>query len=175
MPSRPARAWFRRCVAGVELGGGAVDPRAVCGAAWQRKTPREKRVTLDRYGEKPMRHKHHAVAAVRHAAASAASELAHHGMPHAAHGVRVIGNATAAIGTKVKGWQSHLDGIMRAAPHRKRRKKSSTTKRRKGHKVRHRLTPAQRAAGFGGKRAMHGHRKAARKRKGRKGGKRRRR
>jgi len=84
---------------------------------------------------------------------------------------------TAAIGSKVKGWQSHMSGIMQAAPtgHRKKRRAKTTHKRRKGHKVKHRLTPAQRRAGFGGKRAMHGHRKAAKRRKSRKGTRRRKR
>jgi hypothetical protein len=139
---------------------------------WQRKTPAEQRATTALYEDKPMRSKHHAVSTVRHAASEAASELAHHGMPHAAHGVRIIGNATAAIGTKVRGWQSHMDGVLRAAPigrrKKHRRRKSSSSHKSK----RRRLTAAQKAAGFGGKRAMHG-RKAARKR--RKGGKRRKR
>jgi len=42
-PRRPPKAWFRRCVRGVERSGGAYDPQAVCGAQWQRKSEAEKR------------------------------------------------------------------------------------------------------------------------------------
>jgi hypothetical protein len=43
VPRRPPKAWFDDCVAGVRARGGAVDPAAVCGAVWARKSPAEKR------------------------------------------------------------------------------------------------------------------------------------
>lgn len=46
MPGRPPREWFRRCVEDVAAGGAALDPGAVCGATWARKTPAEKRATV---------------------------------------------------------------------------------------------------------------------------------
>jgi hypothetical protein len=46
MPGRPPREWFHRCVDDVAAGGAAVDPAAVCGATWARKTPPEKRATV---------------------------------------------------------------------------------------------------------------------------------
>jgi hypothetical protein len=46
MPRRPPKNWFDRCVEGVRAGGAAVDPQAVCGATWARKSAREKRSTL---------------------------------------------------------------------------------------------------------------------------------
>jgi hypothetical protein len=42
-PRRPPKAWFNRCVRGVKRSGGAYDPKAVCGAQWQRKSEAEKR------------------------------------------------------------------------------------------------------------------------------------
>ena len=46
MPRRPPREWMKRCTEDVAAGGAAVDPSAVCGATWQRKTPAEKRTTI---------------------------------------------------------------------------------------------------------------------------------
>jgi hypothetical protein len=46
MPGRPPADWFARCVADVAASGHAVEPRAVCGATWARKTEREKRETI---------------------------------------------------------------------------------------------------------------------------------
>jgi hypothetical protein len=43
MPDRPPRGWWNRTVAGIEASGGAVDPRAVAGAMWGRKSVAEKR------------------------------------------------------------------------------------------------------------------------------------
>ena len=42
MPRRPPKTWFRSCVAGVTRSGGAAEPRAVCGAVWKRKGPKER-------------------------------------------------------------------------------------------------------------------------------------
>jgi hypothetical protein len=46
VPGRPPREWFHRCVEDVAAGGAAVDPGAVCGATWARKTPAEQRATV---------------------------------------------------------------------------------------------------------------------------------
>ena len=48
MPARPSRDWWSRCVRAVDRAGSAFDPAAVCGAAWQRKTPKEKRAAARR-------------------------------------------------------------------------------------------------------------------------------
>src|SRR6266545_356273 len=42
-PGRPPKAWFHRCETAVKRRGGAYDPKAVCGAQWQRKSESEKR------------------------------------------------------------------------------------------------------------------------------------
>jgi hypothetical protein len=59
-PKRPPRGWFKKCVSGVKRTGGAIDPRAVCGATWSRKTVTQKRTALAAYEanakrSKPMR------------------------------------------------------------------------------------------------------------------------
>lgn len=41
-PTRPPKQWFKRCERGVASKGGAIDPGAVCGAVWQRKTKKQK-------------------------------------------------------------------------------------------------------------------------------------
>lgn len=50
MPGRPPREWFRRCVeavtAGAMAGSGALDPAAVCGATWQRKSRGSQRAAI---------------------------------------------------------------------------------------------------------------------------------
>jgi hypothetical protein len=46
MPGRPPREWFQRCAEDVAQSGAAVNPGAVCGATWKRKTPAQKRATL---------------------------------------------------------------------------------------------------------------------------------
>ena len=48
-PRRPPRDWFRDCVAGVEAGGSAYDPQAVCGAQWQRLSASQKRAAVRRH------------------------------------------------------------------------------------------------------------------------------
>ncbi len=48
-PRRPPRQWFRDCVAGVEAGGSAYDPQAVCGAQWQRLSASQKRAAVRRH------------------------------------------------------------------------------------------------------------------------------
>lgn len=46
MPKRPPKAWFQRCVHGVNAHGSASDPNAVCGSVWARKSAGEKRATM---------------------------------------------------------------------------------------------------------------------------------
>lgn len=63
MPGRPPKDWMRSCVAGVEAGGSAMDPGAVCGATWQRKTRGEKAAMVAAEGrsmaKKKKSKKHH--------------------------------------------------------------------------------------------------------------------
>ncbi len=46
MPGRPPREWFQRCTESVAAHGTAVDPAAVCGAVWTRKTEPERRALV---------------------------------------------------------------------------------------------------------------------------------
>ena len=54
MPNRPPKNWFDRCTSEVAEGGSAVDPAAVCGATWQRKTAAEKSLSTHLAEGKPM-------------------------------------------------------------------------------------------------------------------------
>jgi hypothetical protein len=54
MPHRPPKNWFDRCTSEVAEGGSAVDPAAVCGATWQRKTAAEKALSTHLAEGKPM-------------------------------------------------------------------------------------------------------------------------
>jgi hypothetical protein len=45
MPHRPPREWFARCTSEVARADGGVDPAAVCGAVWARKTTVQKAAT----------------------------------------------------------------------------------------------------------------------------------
>lgn len=47
MPKRPPKKWWKRCVAGVESKGGAIDPAKICGALWFRKMSKaDKKIIL---------------------------------------------------------------------------------------------------------------------------------
>ena len=47
MPHRPPKDWFRRCESAVAESGSAIDPGAVCGAEWQKKSGQGKRAIVD--------------------------------------------------------------------------------------------------------------------------------
>jgi len=49
MPGRPPKEWWEDCTTGVERGGSAIDPFAVCGATWARKSKAEKNRIVREY------------------------------------------------------------------------------------------------------------------------------
>lgn len=52
MPSRPPKKWMKKCIAGVQEGGSAAVPGAVCGSLWyHKKTPAERAATAREYGD----------------------------------------------------------------------------------------------------------------------------
>jgi hypothetical protein len=111
--------------------------------------------------------KQHAIKTIRHAASSAHAELAHRGLPAAARAVKVIGNATASIGSHVKGWHGEGASMMHGVlghGHRKKRRKRPRTAAQK------RATARMLAAA---RRRRHGHKAAPKRHRGkahRKGG-----
>lgn len=60
MPRRPAKRWIRRCIASVEASGSAVNPGAVCGAVWARKSPAQRRAAAKGETKMARRKKKHA-------------------------------------------------------------------------------------------------------------------
>ena len=88
MPGRPPKKWFGACESAVAESGGAVDPGAVCGAEWQKKSESERRELTRASEGTAMRAKkrtHHKKShpTKRHAKKSA--HRAHAKRPHTAH------------------------------------------------------------------------------------------
>jgi len=106
------------------------------------------------------KHAHHAIATIGHAARSAHAELAHRGLPETARAVAVLGGATMAIGSHVRGWASEIGGLMRPAIGTSAHKALGPKRKRRAGTKRRKLTAKQIAAGFGGKRRK-GHKKKA--------------
>lgn len=105
--------------------------------------------------------KHHAIESIRHAAHSAETELEHRGLPATARAVKVIGGATAAIGSHVRGWHGQIGGMMHgvlgrsSGGHRtKSRKRRSPAQIRATKRM---LAAARRARG--GRKTVHKHRR----------------
>lgn len=55
MPKRPPKRWFKSCVEGVEEGGYAEEPKAVCGDLWYNKLTEADRKRITREEEKKKR------------------------------------------------------------------------------------------------------------------------
>jgi hypothetical protein len=97
MPRRPPCRWFRRCVEDVAVAGHAADPAAVCGAAWRRKSKRQKAETIAMEETMPSRPRKREHKGKLHGAALEAWKKKH-GMrstTHKAHGHAVHHGAHA--------------------------------------------------------------------------------
>jgi len=53
MPGRPPKDWWEGCTRGVGKSRKVIDPFAVCGSVWARKTPSEKRRIVRDYERDP--------------------------------------------------------------------------------------------------------------------------
>jgi hypothetical protein len=110
MPYRPPREWFARCTSDVAAGSSALDPAAVCGATWARKTPAKKAQTVAlEEGRHSVKKKPHGAALKAHKRAMRAKK-SHHGRARHARGHhgRVHGRTSVSrAGAHAKGHRVH--------------------------------------------------------------------
>ncbi len=134
MPKRPPKSWFRRAVSAIRRSGSASDPERVAGAAWYHKlTPWRKRQIIEEERKDPPMavHRGHRkqmiLSMVRNSSEAAASECSGRRMHASARAFRVLGDATASIGSHVSGWEGAygVGSSVRAAPIRVQRRKST--------------------------------------------------